>query len=58
MRSDKSKGLGLALTAVLLAAPALAGIDAIFRDGFESGDDSAWQQPTRYVVFEGFYNHG
>lgn len=48
--------IGAALVgAVMLAMPAAAGIDAIFADGFESGGTIVWEQPTRYVVFEGFY---
>ncbi len=33
----------------------LRGINAVFADGFESGDTTVWERPTRYVVFEGFY---
>jgi len=48
--------IGMALTgALLLATPVPAGIHAVFADGFESGDTTVWEQPTRYVVFEGFY---
>jgi hypothetical protein len=46
------------LTAVLAAAPAVAGVNAIFANGFESGGLTAWEQPARSVVFEGFYNPG
>ncbi len=40
---------------VVCATPAIAGINAVFADGFESGDTAVWERPTRYVVFEGFY---
>jgi hypothetical protein len=43
------------LAIVLLATPATAGIHAVFADGFESGNTTVWERPTRYVVFEGFY---
>lgn len=55
-RPTRNRRIGAALTGVLmLATPALAGIHAVFADGFESGDATVWEQPTRYVVFEGFY---
>ncbi len=41
--------------AVMFATPTTAGINAVFADGFESGGTTVWEQPTRYVVFEGFY---
>ena len=48
--------IGAALAvAVVCATPAIAGINAVFADGFESGDTTVWERPTRYVVFEGFY---
>lgn len=43
------------LVAVMTTPLATAGIDAVFADGFESGDSTVWERPTRYVVFEGFY---
>jgi hypothetical protein len=50
--------LCLLLILVLAAAPAAAGIHYLFHDGFEGGDTAAWDEPIRYVVFEGFYNPG
>ncbi|MFN2168210.1 MAG: hypothetical protein ACK2U9_18355, partial [Anaerolineae bacterium] len=47
--------LGVVVIAVLSALPAAAGVGAVFADGFESGGTTVWEQPTRYVVFEGFY---
>lgn len=48
--------IGAALVgAAMLAMPAVAGVHAIFSDGFESGGATVWERPTRYVVFEGFY---
>ena len=47
------------LIAAMLAVGQLsAGINAIFADGFESGATTTWEQTTRYVVFEGFYDPG
>ncbi len=46
------------LAAMLAVGPVPAGINAIFSDGFESGATTPWEQPTRFVVFEGFYNPG
>ena len=43
------------LGAVLMAWPAAAGVGAVFADGFESGNTTVWERPTRAVVFEGFY---
>ncbi len=43
---------------LLAAAPATAGIGALFADGFEGGDTDPWGEPVRFVVFEGFYNPG
>ncbi|MDX2437761.1 MAG: hypothetical protein QNL88_11995 [Acidobacteriota bacterium] len=47
-------GVALLVT-TLVVPPATAGVDAVFADGFESGDTTVWERPTRYVVFEGFY---
>ncbi len=47
-------GAALLVTA-LVVPPATAGVGAVFTDGFESGDTTVWERPTRYVVFEGFY---
>lgn len=56
LRSPITIRLGTALLAVMLAAaPAAAGVRALFFDGFESGDTAVWERPTRCVVFEGFY---
>jgi len=43
------------LATAFVASPATAGVGAVFADGFESGDTTVWERPTRYVVFEGFY---
>ena len=47
-------GLSLAI-ALCFALPAAGGVNALFSDGFESGGTTPWEQPTRFVVFEGFY---
>jgi hypothetical protein len=55
-RLTSIRRIGAALIgAVMLAMPAAAGVGAVFADGFESGDTTVWERPTRAVVFEGFY---